>query len=54
VRQDELIWAVGAKRIAVRAFPEQEEDELELVEDGHVVLGRRLDGDLFEVEVTPL
>ncbi len=54
VRQDERIWAVGAKRIAVREFPGEEEDEVELVEDGHVVLGRRLDGDLFEVEVTPL
>ena len=29
-------------------------DELELVEDDHVILGRRLDGDLFEIEVTPL
>jgi hypothetical protein len=38
----------------VRAYPEHEADELELVEDGHVVLGRRLDGDLFDVEVTPL
>lgn len=54
VRQDERIWAVAAKGIEVRAFPEHEEDELELVEDGHVVLGRRLDGDLFEVETTPL
>jgi hypothetical protein len=54
VRQDDLIWAVAAKRIEVRAFPEHEEDEIELVEDGRVVLGRRLDGDLFEVETTPL
>jgi hypothetical protein len=53
VRQDERIWAVGAKRIEVRSFP-GEEDELELVEEGRVVIGRRLDGDLFEVEVTPL
>jgi hypothetical protein len=54
VRQDERIWAVGAKRIDVRAFPGHDGDELELVEEGHVFLGRRLDGDLFEVEVTPL
>ena len=38
----------------MREFPETEADELELVEDGNVVIGRRLDGDLFEVEVTPL
>jgi hypothetical protein len=54
VRQDGRIWAVAAKRIEVRSYPGHEADELELVEDGHVVLGRRLDGDLFEVEVTPL
>ena len=54
VRQDDRIWAVGAKRIEVGAFPEVEEDEFELVEDGRVVLGRRLDGDLFEIAVTPL
>ena len=54
IRQDDPLWAVGAKRIEVRPFPGHEEDELELVEDGHVVLGRRLDGDLFEVETTPL
>jgi hypothetical protein len=54
VRQGERIWAVGAKRIDVREFPEQDGEELELVEEGQVVLGRRLDGDLFEVEVTPL
>jgi hypothetical protein len=54
VRQDDRVWAVGAKRIEVRAFPEQDGDEVELVEDGRVVLGRRLDGDLFEVDVTPL
>ena len=29
-------------------------DELELVEDGQIVIGRRLDGDLFEVRVSPL
>jgi hypothetical protein len=54
VRQDERLWAVGANRIEVRELTEHAEDELELVEDGHVVIGRRLDGDLFEVEVTPL
>lgn len=54
VRQDGRIWAVGANRIEVRRLPEHESDEVELVEDGNVVLGRRLDGDLFEVEVTPL
>ena len=43
-----------ASRIRVREFPESEADELELVEDGNVVIGRRLDGDLFEVQVTPL
>ena len=37
VRRDESVWAVGAKRIRVREFPEHEEDELELVEDGQVV-----------------
>ncbi len=54
VRQDERIWAVGAKRIEVRSFPDHDGEEMELVEDDRVVLGRRLDGDLFEVEVTPL
>lgn len=54
IRRDERLWAVGARRIEVRSFPGHEEDELELVEDGVVVLGRRLDGDLFEVETTPL
>jgi hypothetical protein len=54
VRRDESVWAVGAKRIRVRELPEHEEDELELIEDGQVVVGRRLDGDLFEVVVTEL
>ena len=54
VRRSEGVWAVAAKRIEVRAFPEHEGDELELVEDDHVILGHRLDGDLFQVEVTPL
>ena len=54
VRRGERVWAVAAKRIEVRAFPDHEGDEVELVEDDHVIIGRRLDGDLFEVEVTPL
>ncbi|HUH15762.1 MAG TPA: hypothetical protein VML35_07745 [Gaiellaceae bacterium] len=54
VRRGERVWAAGAKRIEVRAFPGREDDELELIEGDTVVLGRRLDGDLFEVEVTPL
>lgn len=54
VRRDERVWAVGAKRIQVKVYPGEAEDELERVEDGHVILGRRLDGDLFEIEVTPL
>lgn len=54
VRREDGVWAVAASRIRVREFPEAEDDELELVEDGNVVIGRRLDGDLFEVEVTPL
>ena len=54
VRRDGTVWAVGARRIRVRTFPEHEEDELELIEDGQVVIGRRLDGDLFEIVVSPL
>jgi hypothetical protein len=54
VRRDGPVWAVGGKRIRVRSFPEHEEDELELVEDGHIVIGRRLDGDVFEIQVSPL
>lgn len=54
VRRDERVWAVGAKRIEVKAYPGEEADELERVEDGHVILGRRLDGDLFEVASSPL
>lgn len=54
VRRGERVWGVGANRIQVQAFPGETEDALERVEDGHVILGRRLDGDLFEVEVTPL
>jgi len=54
VRRDGSVWAVGGKRIRVRSFPEHEEDELELVEDGEIVIGRRLDGDVFEIQVSPL
>jgi hypothetical protein len=54
VRRDDSVWAVGGKRIRVREFPGHEEEELELLEDGQVVIGRRLDGDLFEIVVTPL
>jgi hypothetical protein len=54
VRREDDVWAIAASRIRVREFPETEDDELEFVEDGNIVIGRRLDGDLFEVEVTPL
>ena len=54
VRRGDGVWAVGAKRIRVREFPDHEGDELELVEDGEIVIGRRIDGDLFEVVVSPL
>jgi hypothetical protein len=54
VRREDTVWAVAATRIQVREFPEAEDDELELVEDGSVVIARRLDGYLFEIQVTPL
>jgi hypothetical protein len=54
IKREDGVWAVAASRIRVREFPETESDELELVEDGNVVIGRRLDGDLFEVDVTPI
>ena len=54
VRRGDAVWAVGARRIQVRAFPDVDGDELELVEDGKFVVGRRIDGDLFEVEVSPV
>lgn len=54
VRREDGVWAVAASRIRVGEFPGAEDDGLELVEDGNVVIGRRLDGDLFEIEVTPL
>lgn len=46
-------WAVAARRIAVRAL-DALGDEVERVEDGVVLRGRRVDGDLWEVEETPL
>lgn len=54
VRRDDAVWAVGARRIQVRSFRDVEGDEIELVEDGEFVVGRRLDGDLFEVQVSPV
>ncbi len=54
VRRGERIWAVAARTIEVRELPGTIADELELVEDGQVTIGRRLDGDFFEVEVTAL
>lgn len=54
VRRGDTVWAIGAKRIRVRSFPDHEDDELELVEDGEIVVGRRIDGDLFAVHVSPV
>ena len=54
VRRGGGIWAVAANRIQLREFPETDGDTVELIEGETIVLGRRLDGDLFEVEVTPL
>ena len=54
VRQGESVWAVAAVRTQVRELAGEEGDELERVEDGIVLRGRRLDGDLWEVEETPL
>jgi hypothetical protein len=54
VRRGERVWAVAAARTQVRELPGEEGDELERVEDGVVLRGRRLDGDLWEVEETPL
>lgn len=54
VRKGEGVWAVAANRIQVKAYPGEAEDELERIEDGQVVVGRRLDGDLFEVVVSAL
>ena len=54
VKREDEVWAIGASKIRVREFSETEDDELEFVEDGNIVIGRRLDGDLFEIQVTPL
>lgn len=55
IRQGQSIWAVAAKRIEVREIAgHDDEDELELVAWDEVILGRRIDGDLWEVEVSRL
>jgi hypothetical protein len=54
VRREGGIWAVAANRIQLRELPGAEGDTVELIEGDTIVIGRRLDGDLFEVEVTPL
>ena len=54
VRQGRGVWAVAASRIEVRELAGHEEDELELVQGDEVIVGRRLDGDLWEVEVSRL
>ena len=54
VRQGETLWAVAARGIQVASYPNHRGDELELVQEGKAVLGRRIDGDLFEVEVAEL
>jgi hypothetical protein len=54
IRRDERVWAVGARRIRVRSFPEHDGDELELIENGEIVIGRRIDGDIFEIQVSSL
>jgi hypothetical protein len=54
VRQGQSVWAVAASRIEVRELPGHEGDELELVQGDEVILGRRLDGDLWEVRVSRL
>jgi hypothetical protein len=54
VRQGRGVWAVAASRIEVRELAGHEGDELELVQGDEVILGRRLDGDLWEIEVSRL
>ena len=54
VRRGQSTWAVAAKRLDIRELPGHDGDELELVEGDEVLLGRRLDGDLWEVEVSRL
>jgi hypothetical protein len=54
VRRGERVWAIAAVRTDVRELPGEEGDELERVQGGVVVRGRRLEGELWEVEETPL
>jgi hypothetical protein len=54
VRQGGSVWAVAAVRTQIRELADEEGEELERVEDGVVLRGRRLDGDLWEVEELPL
>ena len=54
VRRGERVWAVAAVRTEIRELLGEEGDEVERVEDGVVLRGRRLDGDLWEVEEAPL
>lgn len=54
IRRVERVWAVAAVRTEIRELAGVDGDELERVEDGVVLRGRRLDGDLWEVEATPL
>ena len=54
VRRDERVWGVGANQIQVQSYPGETEDALERVEDGKVIIGRRLDGDLFEIVISAL
>jgi hypothetical protein len=54
IRQGQSVWAVAGTRIELRDVPGFDGDELEVVEGETVVLGRRLDGDLFEIETTRL
>ena len=54
VRRGERVWAVAAVRTEIRELLGEEGDEVERVEEGVVLRGRRLDGDLWEVEEAPL
>jgi len=55
VRRGQSVWAVAATRIQVREIAGHEgDDELELVDGDEVIVGRRLEGDLWEVEVSRL
>ena len=54
IRHDDRLWAVAANRIQVREFPEHDADVIELVEGDQIIVGTRLDGDLYELQVSPL